>query len=183
MKVKVGVSRRHVHLTKETFNRLFENIELEVRNYLGQSGQFASTSTVDIKSNGVTIEKFRIVGPFRKEDQVEISRSDADIFGVNPPRKKSGDLEDTLPVTIIGPLGEKEKEKGLMLVERHLHITPEEANKLNIKKGNNVEVFKNGNKIMEVSARIEPSFTLELHIDTDEEKEFDLHTGDEVEIK
>ena len=183
MKAKVGVSRRHVHLTKETFNKLFGDIQLEVRNYLGESDQFASTETVDIKANGITIEKFRIVGPFREKDQIEISQSDADMFCVTPPRKMSGDLEGTLPVTIIGPLGEKENDNGLIMVERHLHMTFQHAEKLGYKQGDKVKVFAGGKEIMQAVARIEPSSSIELHIDTDEEEEFNLHNGDEIEIK
>jgi len=183
MKVNVGVSKKHVHLKEETFKKIFGDIELEVRNPLNQVGQFASTSTVDINTNGITIERLRIVGPFRNIDQIELSQSDADILGVNPPRNISGDLTNTLPITIIGPLGEITLDNGLMLVKRHIHIPTDIANELGYQDEDIVEVYKDNNKLMDVQARVEENAALEIHIDTDEEEEFNLHTGDEVEIK
>ena len=106
MNVVIGVSNRHVHVTKNVWNILFGDKAMEVRNFLNQPGQFASTSTVDIKIDNLCLDHLRVVGPFREYNQVEISASDAKILGVKPPRRQSGDLEGSLQVRLSGPNGE-----------------------------------------------------------------------------
>jgi len=182
MKVIVGISKRHLHITEEVFKEIFGDIELEARNELAQPGQFASKQTVDLKWNDKILEKVRIVGPFRKYNQIEISVDDAKNLGVMPPRRISGDIEGSLPITLVGPLGEITIDKGLILAERHIHFTPEAAEQMNVKNNELVGILKDENLITEAIARIDELSALELHVDSDEALEFNLNSGEEVDI-
>ena len=116
MKVSIGVSNRHVHLTREHFKILFgEGKELEKRNDLTQPGQFASTSIVTIKTDKSEIENVRVLGPFRAYTQVEISKTDDYKLGLNPPIRDSGNLKGSSPITIIGPSGVVDLEEGCII--------------------------------------------------------------------
>ncbi len=182
MKIPVGVSKRHVHLKKEVFKELFGEDEIIVRNYLNQPGEFASTVTVDIKWNNKILERVRVIGPFRKYNQIELSKSDADILEINPPVRKSGDVEGSLPIIICGPNKEVELEIGVVLAQRHIHMDNVLAQKLNLKDEESVLIYKNGMELFDANIKIsEPSF-LELHIDTDEANLYSLNQNDEVEV-
>lgn len=112
MKIKVGISNRHVHLTKEDLYILFgDNYELTPRNYLDQKGQFATEETVTLKTDKNIKQYVRIVGPPRSYTQVEVLESDKDYFGINPPVRNSGSLDNSENITIIGPKGELYKKK------------------------------------------------------------------------
>ena len=115
MNIPVGISNRHVHLTEEVWKKLFGDEEITVRNYLNQPGQFASNMTVDVKVGDAIINHIRVVGPFRNYNQIEIDDTDAKILGVIPPRRQSGDLNGSLPITVIGPKGSVFLDKGLIM--------------------------------------------------------------------
>ena len=182
MVVPVGVSRRHVHLNKETCIKLFGSDELPVRNELTQVGQFASTLTVDLEWKGNIIEGVRVVGPLRTYNQIELDDDDCYILKVNPPRRQSGDLEGSLPINLIGTKDYVELKDGLIKAERHIHLTPETLNKLHLEDKTVVEVFKDDEYIFDVKVKLsDPGFD-ELHIDTCEEKTYDLHQGEEVKF-
>lgn len=183
MKVIIGVSNRHVHLKKEIWEALFGNITMEKRNDLGQPGQFATTSTVDISYNGKTIEHVRVIGPIRDYNQIEISASDAKILEVNPPRRQSGDIDGSLPITLIGPKGKVDLESGLILAEMHLHMTPEMAFDLNLTDKEELPVYLDDKHLFDVKVKISDPAALELHIDTDEGTHYNLKTGTEVDVK
>ncbi len=182
MKVLIGVSKKHVHLTEEVCTKLFGSSELPVRNYLNQPDQFASTLTVDLEWNGNIIPHVRVVGPLRKYNQVEISNDECEILKVNPPARQSGDLDDSLPINLIGPNGKVELSKGLIKAERHIHIKPETLLKENLKDKEKVAVFKSGRYIFDATIKLSDPGYDEMHIDTVEEKEYDLHQGNEVEF-
>ncbi|MCX4365208.1 MAG: PduL/EutD family phosphate acyltransferase [Bacilli bacterium] len=183
MKVVIGISNRHVHLKKEVWESLFGQIPMEKRNDLGQPGQFATTSTVDISYNGVTIEHVRVIGPIRNYNQIEISASDARVLGVNPPRRQSGDVQGSLPITLIGPKGKVDLESGLILAEMHIHMTPEMANDLNLVDKEPLPVYLGERHLFDAKVKIGDPAALELHIDTDEGKLYNLNTGTEVDVK
>ena len=183
MKAIIGISKRHLHLTEETFKKLFGDIKLEVRNYIGQPGQFASTLKVDLKWHDKVIEGVRIVGPFRNQNQIEIALSDAKELGLNPPKRMSGDLEGSLPIILVGPLGEVNIDAGLILAEPHIHLTTNEANNLNVITGDLIEVVKEDEVIFKVQARVDNEATPEVHIDNDEAEELNLKSFEEVEIR
>lgn len=182
MKITVGVSKRHVHLTRETLIKLFGVDELEVRNNINQPGEFASTFTVGLKSNNNIIERARVVGPIRDYNQVEIADSDAEILGVNPPVRKSGDIKGSLPITLIGTLGEVNLDYGLVKAIRHIHMGEQTAKELDFKDDERVLIYKEGKEIFDAVIKIkEPSY-MELHIDIDESIKFNLKQDEEVEM-
>ena len=185
MKILVGVSARHVHLTKEVYRQLFGHEELKKMVDIDQPGQFSSTSVVTIKNGDRKIENVRIVGPLRDYNQVEISRTDCYQLKVNPPVRSSGDLEDSLPITLIGPNGAVDLEKGLILANRHVHINYEDVQKYGLQGLSEVAIKVTGEKsgILEnVYLKIQDTAALRLHLDTDDANAFNLKNGDEVEI-
>lgn len=180
MIIPVGVSKKHVHLNEETCIKLFGSNELPVRNNLNQPGQYASTLTVDLEWEGNKIEHVRVVGPLRNYNQIELSDDECFILNVNPPARQSGDLEGSLPINLIGPKGFVELKEGLIKAERHIHITPETLKELNLEDKQSVKVYKNDKYLFDAKLKLSnPGFN-EIHIDTVEEKKYDLHQGEEV---
>lgn len=185
MKVILGVSNRHVHLTKDDYYTLFGDEPMNKVKDLRQPGQFASDKFVTIKNGDRQIFHVRVLGPFRNYTQVEISKTDAFTLKVNPPIRTSGDLEGTSPITIVGPKGELNKDKGCILANRHIHISLEEVKKYNLEGVKKVKVKVDGEKggiLNNVYLKIMEPSVLEMHIDTDEGNAFGVKTGDELEI-
>lgn len=185
MKVILGVSNRHVHLTKDDYYTLFGDEPMNKVKDLRQPGQFASDKFVTIKNGDRQIFHVRVLGPFRNYTQVEISKTDAFTLKVNPPIRTSGDLEGTSPITIVGPKGELNKDKGCILANRHIHISSEEVKKYNLEGVKKVKVKVDGEKggiLNNVYLKIMEPSVLEMHIDTDEGNAFGVKTGDELEI-
>ena len=186
MKIIVGISNRHIHLTKESLNFLFgENYELTNIKNLLQKGMFACQETLTIEGPKGKIENVRIVGPCRPYNQIEISKTDSFILGINPPVRNSGDLENSSPITIIGPKGKLELSNGCIIATRHIHITYEELEKLNLKNNDIVSIKINSEKpaiLSNVYLKASEDATLELHLDTDDANANLLRQSDEVEI-
>lgn len=182
MKIKVGVSGRHVHLTKEDYKLLFDE-PLTVKNPINQPGQFASTQKVTLKNGERTIENVRIIGPERDYTQVEISKTDAYYLKLNPPVKASGDLKGAEQITIIGPKGEITR-KSCILADRHIHITPTQRKELNLTKDiYSVEIKgEKGGILHNVHISESENSYYEMHIDTDDANSHNLKQNDEVEI-
>lgn len=172
MEINIGISNRHVHLTKEHLDILFgENYELTKRNDLSQLGQFACEEIVTIKTAKNEIKKVRILGPVRNYTQVEISKTDSFTLGLNPPVRESGDVKDSEAITLIGPKGEVTLNEGCIIATRHIHANPDDVKKLNLEGINYVDVKIPGLKggiLHHVSIKVDPSYTLELHLDTDD---------------
>lgn len=181
--VKVGISNRHVHLTKEVYKTLFSS-ELTKKKDLTQIGDFAANETVTLKTKKGIIENVRIIGPYRNYNQVEISKSDARKLGLNPPVRKSGDLENSETITIIGEKGEITLENVCILAERHIHLNPSDALNWQVKDGDMVSVSVKGDKSCLLNAHIKvsengvPAF----HIDTDDANAALLNNDEEVEV-
>ena len=186
MKVSIGVSNRHVHLTLEHLKILFGNdFELEKKNDLTQPKQFASTSLVTIKTNKSEINNVRVLGPLRPYTQVEISKTDAYKLGINPPIRDSGDLKDSSPITIIGPNGVVELEEGCIIPTRHIHILPSQVSMYNLEGIDIVNVKINGEKggiLSNVHLKVSDEAYFELHIDTDDANAHLIKNGDIGEI-
>ena len=185
MKIPVGISARHMHITKETYELLFGASELIIRNPLNQPNEFATASTVDIKNGDVIIKNVRILGAFRAYNQVEISASDARVLGLNPKTRASGDLNNTDSITIIGPLCELTLDNALIIANRHFHLTTKMATQYNIKNGDYYTLtvdngIKNGQ--MEVFAKVLDEAYFEVHLDTDDANAFQLNQGEELII-
>lgn len=186
MKVALGISNHHVHVTREHLNILYgENYELAPKKPLNQIGQYASEETVTIKTQKGEMNNIRILGPVRPYTQVEISKTDAIKLGLNPPLRESGDVKNSSPITIIGPKGTVELTEGCIIATRHIHITPEEAKEKGLENIKEVQVKIDGPKggIMDhVSVKIAPNSYYEMHIDTDDANAHFLSNNDEVEI-
>ncbi len=133
--IPLGVSNRHLHLTKETFHKLFgDETEFESERPLFQPGEFASKHTVIIVGAKLrSIPGVRILGPLRKYDQVEISYTDSIYLGVNAPVANSGDLSNAAPLTLVGPKGSLFLEKSAIIASRHIHMTNSDAARLGVK--------------------------------------------------
>jgi putative phosphotransacetylase len=183
----VGVSNRHVHLSKEDLEILFgKGYELTPIKDLRQPGQYAAKETVTIVGPKGAIENVRVLGPVRRETQVEISRTDAFKLGLRPPVRDSGDLEGTPGIVIIGPNGILVKEKGVIIAKRHIHMHPKDAEHYGVKDKDLVKVIvESGDRKLifdDVLIRVREDFVLEFHVDTDEANAAMLNTGDLVYI-
>ena len=171
-KILVEVSARHCHLAKQDLEELFgAGYELKKIKQLSQPSDFACEEIVTIQAGEKKLEKVRVIGPLRKQTQVEISKTDAFSLGVSPPIRLSGDLSDSAGITIIGPKGEVELKEGLIIAKRHLHCATEEAKKLKLKTGDIISVKIESERpvaFYDVLVRIGDNYKLCLHLDTDE---------------
>ena len=180
--VQIGVSNRHVHLKDEDFKILFGNdAVLEKNKDLTQPGQFASTSTVTIKTEKDKIENVRVLGPIRKYTQVEISKTDAYKLGINPPVRESGDIAGSEKVTLIGPVGSIDLDEGCIIATRHIHLSFADVKKYKLENVKFVNVSVNGLKggiLNNVSLKVSDDFVFEMHIDTDDANAHLIKQGD-----
>lgn len=180
--VKVGVSARHIHLTQEHVEALFgKGYQLTKKKDL-MGGQFASNEQVTIVGTKLrAIENVRVLGPVRKSSQVEVSQTDAVKLGVMVPIRESGNTKGSAPVAVVGPKGAIYLDEGCIVAKRHIHMSPEDAALAGVKDGQIVSVkFANerGTIFNNVQIRVDKSFTLEMHIDTDEANACRIKTGD-----
>ena len=182
--VPVGVSARHVHLTQEHVEILFgKGYQLTKKKEL-MGGQFASNELVTIVGLKLrAIENVRILGPVRGRSQVEISATDAVKLGVKAPIRESGDVAGSAPIALVGPKGALYLTEGCIVAKRHIHMAPKDAIAAGVSDGDMVSV-KAGNErgtvFHEVKIRVDESFTLEMHIDTDEANAAKIATGGSV---
>lgn len=171
-RVTVRVSNRHVHLWADHLDALFGNgYKLTKWKDLVQPGQYAAKEVVTLVGKKGKIEKVRVLGPPRRETQVEISGTDQFILGLRVPVRDSGNLEGTPGIRILGPAGEIVIERGVIRALRHIHMTPEDARRIGAKDHDIVDVRLNGDRatVCEgVLIRVSDSGALEMHIDTDE---------------
>lgn len=186
MKVSIGVSNRHVHLTEKDLNVLFgDDFKLEKRNDLTQPGQYASTSVVTLKTEKDEIPNVRVLGPLRTYTQVEISKTDAYKLGLNPPVRDSGDLEGSSPITLIGPKGILELKEGCIIATRHIHLTENHIKQYGLEGKKSVDVVLYGEKggiIHDVHLKVSDEAFFELHLDTDDANAHLVKNGDIGEI-
>ncbi len=184
MKIQLGISNRHIHLTKEDYEILFGNAILTKRNDLVQPNEYASTSVVTIEGPKNKIEKVRVLGPFRPYTQVEVSTTDTYKLGINKVVRTSGDLEDAETLTIIGPQGSITR-KCAIIATRHIHINQEDVKKHNLDPNKLYKVKINTEKgaILEnIHLKVTENAVLELHLDTDDANACLLAQKDEVEL-
>lgn len=184
MKVKIGVSNRHVHLTHDDYVLLFGNETIKKERDLVQKGQFASSSKVTIKTDKNYIENVRVLGPFRNYTQVEISKTDSYFLGINPPIRNSGDLTDANEITIIGPMGSIVR-KSCIIAIRHIHINKSDRDNLGLANVNYVKVEVGNIKksiLYDVYIKESEDGVFELHLDLDDANACFLKNGDEATI-
>ena len=184
--VPVGVSARHVHLTQADVETLFgEGYTLHKKKEL-MGGQFAAEECVTLVGLKLrAIENVRVLGPCRKQSQVEISATDALRLGVNAPIRESGKLAGSAPIAVVGPKGALYLTEGCIIAMRHIHLSPRDAEAAGVKDGDIVSVRadnERGTVFNHVLIRVNDSFTLEMHIDTDEANAAKIRTGTTVRI-
>lgn len=184
--VPIGVSARHIHLTQEHVEALFgEGYQLTRKKEL-MGGQFASNEQVTIVGLKLrAIENVRILGPVRSKSQVEISATDAIKLGVKAPIRESGNTKGSAPIAIVGPKGVIYLEEGCIIAKRHIHMAPKDAMAAGVTDGQTVSVKadnERGTVFNHVQIRVDDSFTLEMHIDTDEANAAKIATGQTVTI-
>ena len=187
MKIPVGISGRHAHLSAKHLEILFgEGYELTVLKELTQPGQFATNEKIDIVSpDGGVIKGVRILGPVRSNTQIELSYSDARRAKFDAPVRSSGDNKGSGAAKIIGPKGEVEIEEGVIVADRHIHFSPEEALEFGVVDRQIVEIKVGGIKpgiLGNVLCRVHKDFRLDCHLDTDDGSAFLLNTGDLIEL-
>jgi len=184
--VPVGVSARHIHLTQEHVEILFgKGYQLTKKKEL-MGGQYAANETVTIVGIKLrALENVRILGPVRKASQVEISATDAIKLGITAPVRESGNLSGSAAVAVIGPKGAVYLDEGCIIALRHIHMSPKDARMAGLKDGDMVSVMaenERGTTFNHVKIRVDDTFTLEMHIDTDEANAGKIATGDLVTI-
>ena len=185
--VKIGVSQRHIHLSREHLDILFgKGYELTKKKTL-MGREYASEELVTLVGPSLkAIEKVRVLGPVRKDTQVEISRTDTFILKVSPPVRPSGDIKGSERIVIVGPKGSVYLNEGVIIANRHIHLTPQYANEHDIKDGDMVDVVCHGKekttKFFDVQIRVRDDFNVEMHIDTDDANSAGLKNGDMVTI-
>ncbi len=171
--IPVAISARHAHLTQQTVERLFgAGYQLRPKCPLSQPGQYAAFETVALVGPRGRLEHVRLLGPPRGADQVEISRTDERLLGIDAPVRLSGNLQSTPGVVIEGPKGSVALSKGVVCALRHIHMSPSDAQRLGVHDGQIVQVEAGSEAravvFTDVVVRVSPSFRLEFHIDTDE---------------
>ena len=184
--VPIGVSARHIHLTQEHVEILFgEGYHLTKRKEL-MGGQFASNETVTIVGLKLrAIDNVRVLGPVSKQTQVEISARDAIRLGVKAPIRESGNIAGSAAIAVVGPKGAIYLDEGCIIAKRHIHMSPRDAMAAGVHDGDIVSVKadnERGTIFNHVQIRVDDSFTLEMHIDTDEANAAKIATGDTVRI-
>ena len=172
MKVLVETSARHIHLSQEHLEILFgAGHELTVKKMLSQPGQYAAEEKVTVVGSKGSL-KMSVLGPVRPETQVELSLTDARSIGVVAMIRESGVIDGTQGCKLVGPCGEVEMEKGVIAAKRHIHMTPEDAEKAGIvdKQIVKLAVKSEGRSLVfdDVVARVSSKYATAAHLDTDE---------------
>ena len=185
--IPVGISNRHIHLSKEHVELLFgAGYELTPFKDLSQPGQYACKEQLTIVGPSLRpIEKVRVLGPVRSASQVEISRTDAYVLKVAPPVRESGKTEGSAPITIIGPKGVVTLKEGLIIANRHIHMSLEDGEKFGVKDNDYVDVdaySERRTRFFDVQVRVHKDFRLEMHLDTDDANAAGLKNGSKVSI-
>lgn len=170
--VEVEASGRHVHLCRRDIDSLFgKDYQLTRVKDLSQPGQYACKERITLEGPKGSLKNVIVLGPERKESQVEVSLTDALILGVKPPVKQSGELDETLPITLVTEEASVYLDRGLMVAKRHVHITPEDAAKFNVHDKEVVKVKVFGARPLifdDVIVRVSKDFRTYMHIDYDE---------------
>ena len=184
--IKIGVSQRHIHLSQEDLETLFgKGYKLTVKKYL-MGREFASNEVLTLVGPSLkAIENVRVLGPVRKNTQVEISRTDTFVLKVSPPVRPSGDIKGSEKIVLVGPCGSVYLKEGVIIANRHIHLTPEYAEANGIKDNDYVDVEVEGIKptrFYDVQVRVRDDFNVEMHIDTDDANSAGLKNGSKVKI-
>ncbi len=180
-KIPIEVSAHHIHLSRAEMDALFgSGSELTFRSELSQPGQFACEETIDLIGPKGRVERVRVLGPLRKQGQVEISMTEEYQLGIKAPIRASGDLEGSPGITLDGPNGTHLIPQGVICSLRHIHMSPEDALSFGLRDRDIVSVKVEGERTLvfgDVLVRVHPDFQLSMHIDTDEANAANIRTG------
>lgn len=184
--IPTGVSNRHIHLSKEDLNRLFgDGYQLTVAKNLSQPGQYACKEMVTICGPKGAIEKVRILGPVRSKTQIEILEGDCYKLGVVTQPRLSGDLQGTPGITLIGPKGSVQTSEGLIVAQRHIHMSPEDAKRFDVQDGQVVSIQIDGPRggiFNNVVIRANDASVLDCHIDMEEANAMNVNSLTKVRL-
>ena len=185
-KVGIGISNKHVHLSDADLAALFgAGHKLTLKKELKQPGQFASDELVDVVGPKGTLKGIRVLGPTRKESQVELAQTDARTIGLSLPVRESGVLDGSPGVKLVGPAGEVNLAKGAIIALRHIHLSPAQAKDAGVKDKDWVTVKTFGSRPLifeDVLIRSGDAHTSEFHVDTDEGNAAGIQNDEQVEI-
>ena len=180
-RVPIGISARHIHLSKEDAAVLFgPEHEFQIRNELYQKGQYAAEESVTLVGPRNVIREVRVLLPFRKFTQVEVSRTDTITLGVLAPVSVNAGPGKGTRIFIAGPAGVIDRADALICPRRHIHMSPGQASNLGVEDGQEVRVRLSGKRALileNVIVRVAPDFLLQLHLDTDEANAADVACG------
>ena len=185
--VPVGVSNRHIHLSRQDLATLFgEGYELTPIKELSQPGQYACKELLTIIGPSLRpIENVRVLGPVRGKSQVEISATDSYVLKVKPPVRESGKIEGSAPITIVGPKGVVKLSEGCIIANRHIHMSPEDGRAFGVEDGDYVTVDVEGKRRcrwFDVQVRVHKDFRIEIHVDTDDANAAVIGNGFKVKV-
>lgn len=177
-KIPIEISAKHMHISREDFETLFgEGRELTFKKELSQPGQYLAEERVTIEGPRGQMKNMAILGPFRKETQVELAITDARKLGIAKAIRQSGDIEGTPGCRIYGEKGYIDLDKGVIVAKRHIHMTPSDAIRMHVKDQDEVFVITQSYEraliYANVVVRVHPDFRLAMHVDTDEGNAFD----------
>ncbi len=187
LSIPIAVSARHLHLDKKTFATLFGKDATPTHHAdLSQPGQFACKEKVTLIGPRNRIEGVRLLGPLRSKNQIEVSRTDEYLLGVDAPVRDSGRVKGSAPITLEGPAGTVRLEEGLICARRHIHMHPDDAERFGVKNKDEVEVAITGGPrdlvFCDVLVRVSHGYCLEMHIDTDEANAAELDRSSNGEL-
>lgn len=185
--VPVGISNRHIHLSREHIDILFgTGYQLTPLKELSQPGQFACKEVLTIVGPSLRpIENVRVLGPERTASQVEISRTDSYTLKVKPPVRESGKIAGSASISIIGPKGIVTLKEGCIIANRHIHMSLEDGKRFGVTDNSYVTVdvdSERRTRFYDVQVRVSDKFRLEMHLDTDDANAAALKNGDKVRI-
>ena len=178
--VEVEASGRHAHITKAQSHALFGHGLTEKRP-LSQPGQFLANERLTVRGPKGEFQNVAVLGPERKEAQVEISLTDGKTLGIQPPVRLSGDVEGSPGATLIGPAGQIHLQQGVIAARRHIHMTPQKAKMLGVQDRQTVKLqtfTKRPAIFCDVTVRVSPDFQDYAHLDYDEANACGLQKGD-----
>ncbi|MFZ7131098.1 MAG: phosphate propanoyltransferase [Eubacteriales bacterium] len=182
----VGISNRHIHLSQKDLETLFgTGYTLTHFKDLSQPGQYASEEKVDVVGPKGALNGVRILGPVRDITQIEISVTDGFVLGVKAPIKDSGQIEGSPGIKVVGPKGQVDLDKGVIIAARHIHMSPEDAESFHVKDKDVVNVLTEGKRgvlFQNVLVRVNKDYHLEMHVDIEEGNAAGLKNGDMVKI-
>jgi len=172
-KLEINASNKHIHLDQDDLDKLFgKGYELTFKKALKQPGQFASEEKVQVIGPKGSFPGIRVLGPLRKDTQLELALTDCRQIGIDAPIRESGNVKGTPGCRLVGPKGEVELEYGVIVAKRHAHFSPEDAKEAGVENGQIVKIKIESEERTtiydDVVCRVSDSCATEFHVDTDE---------------